>query len=539
MSGFDDSSRRGGPSSGVGAHGAGTEGQGAAIGAGNRAGAARHAPSEPTEVLRATFLTSFNQDGPDEGPGAHEDVEFGPQQVRVGAKAHYLQEFRYRRTSLGDKDGLEGLRGAHFEVSWKKEPQGSQQSPQGSCAGFTSQNEVLQNFNPAGFQLRFRAASPSQAQPVLRFVAEQFNISVQQSEPIAVLGDLHWYFSLHQAGLEPLLREFVAAQCRFAPHSISEFQLIVRDAQLVVKWVSSPAEVVLKAEPGVKKEIALLSPAASAASTPVGDPSSFHVQLAGIATTIGADTVYQPPKKVLFFPALKNRLLPAPQHAPQIHGRAAPPHAPHYNVSLASTGLHPTLAIDVPPLHTDNDTCKLFLLNHLPSCLFFDKYQYNAQQFKLLRNFGSNDLEAPQWHSPQASVQFLQLLNHSIEIPLHARYVAPVSGEDLGQPEECALATPLVFYACDVDPELHIDDANPFIDTQLDYHALFTSNVQFVHVSPDPGSDLSCGAAVHIPALSQHHLGIVNVSTLCCLMFAVVYLLAKLAKRAAPKLKTS
>ncbi|EAW12590.1 uncharacterized protein ACLA_010160 [Aspergillus clavatus NRRL 1] len=193
-----------------------------------------------------------------------------------------------------------------------------------------------------------------------------------------------------------------------------------------------------------------------------------------------------------------------------------------YSVSFAEpTGLHPTMAISMPPASLQRPpappdaTCALHTYLTLPSWIFGDKYQLSTTDPLFLDSHhlaalravaGETDLEAPDWFVPRwGSTWLLELAtppdaqapeDWNITIPLHLRYLRP---SESGY-RSAGVPWPVVFWACTAEDGTKMG-TNPFDRVNLGWEGLFGPRTMFYQLAPSPGSHGRLVDELEVPVL--------------------------------------
>lgn len=199
--------------------------------------------------------------------------------------------------------------------------------------------------------------------------------------------------------------------------------------------------------------------------------------------------------------------------------------------------------------------CALHTYVTLPSYLFVDKYQLSSpnllasNNLHLIRSLsGEADLEAPDWAIGKwGSTLLLELApprssaageGWNADIPLHLRYLFPLSGHCLGNcisiPKASAIPPvtgglrtlqvpwPIVFWACSTDEGIKMN-TNPFDRINLGYEGLFGPRTSFYHLQPSShGRQLT--EALNAPVLEAKGAGWVESGTVTVVCWGFLWI---------------
>ncbi|KXN83098.1 hypothetical protein AN958_01849 [Leucoagaricus sp. SymC.cos] len=195
-----------------------------------------------------------------------------------------------------------------------------------------------------------------------------------------------------------------------------------------------------------------------------------------------------------------------------------------------SNSFHPKslVTFDLSQSETVSESCSLHLLYKLSPSLFIDPYELaQHQESYTSTQWGDIELEKPVHAVQDSDTNLLVTVNQrlrnegttsmrfEVEVPLHARYLAPssqdVPGEELGNYRHVPLERPQAFFACPKGPDQ--ESAPPPIHisaTQLAAANLSSSIIQFIHI---PYSSNYPVDFVRVPVGRQEHLFGVQVTT--------------------------
>lgn len=178
-------------------------------------------------------------------------------------------------------------------------------------------------------------------------------------------------------------------------------------------------------------------------------------------------------------------------------------------------GLHPTINIDLTSMSPARG-CEYYAYMTLPLDIFVDKYQSSP-----IFVFGERDLELPEFklkNSAWGSEALFQLKGgKQNEIKLHSRYVEPI---EKGGYKNSNFDT-LIFLACDSGNE-NVNE-NPFYSKGLGYESYFTQDTVFHHLN-------ATKINFRIPTANANDYFLIQHTTIACIFFSVLYLLAKTFK---------
>ena len=227
---------------------------------------------------------------------------------------------------------------------------------------------------------------------------------------------------------------------------------------------------------------------------------AHDLKLSGFLTVVGED---EKPKSTLFSFPSRHHVLP-PQQRKQV-----------YTASIQQPqGLHPTVriafpcasALKWPENRPDDSVCALQSYFVLPSYIFPDEYAFKSGDPQFAKSHkihsthslsGETDLEAPdyvieRWGSTLLIEPAVPSANDSsstlnggwvITIPLHLRYLAPLSG---GR-SKVDVPWPVVYWACTAEEGTKFP-VNPFDRVNLGFDGLYGPRTMFYHLEPVPAS---------------------------------------------------
>lgn len=175
-------------------------------------------------------------------------------------------------------------------------------------------------------------------------------------------------------------------------------------------------------------------------------------------------------------------------------------------------GLHPKIVINLEELAAKTN-CEYYAYLQLPLDLFVDKFQSSPEFL-----FGEHDLELPEYKLTDktwgSEVLFKLKSGETNEIAIHSRYAAPMSENDY----KTASFGAIIFEACDSGSNKV--ENNPFYSKGLGYESFFTPDTVFHHLN-------STTLDVCIPRPGISHYSNTVYITLGCIVFSLIYLLAK------------
>ncbi|KAL1842400.1 hypothetical protein VTJ49DRAFT_5359 [Mycothermus thermophilus] len=289
-------------------------------------------------------------------------------------------------------------------------------------------------------------------------------------------------------------------------------------------WPYQSRPIDATSRPGVRTEVGILS----------GDkPKTLEpheLGVAGLLTVLGQDS--KPSAAMFSFPA-----------------RHHDAESTFSALFLSPTGLHPTLQLRISsaalPAEAEHDgqDCSPYAYLTLPRSIFADKYQLSDPLFLASKNLSALrhttqpvDLEAPEYAVSQwGSAILLELAPSSpssseewtAEVPLHLRYLAPVSGGY----STVSVPYPAVFWACQ-PPEGAEFPPGPFERKALGYDGLFDDGTVFWHVTPQPAEADGQGllvSQVRVPVLNVDRAQWVGAGTGLAVAAGFAFVVWKLA----------
>ncbi|AET37279.1 Pbn1p Ecym_1020 [Eremothecium cymbalariae DBVPG len=195
------------------------------------------------------------------------------------------------------------------------------------------------------------------------------------------------------------------------------------------------------------------------------------------------------------------------------HSKEAREHVPI--VLEETTGMHPTVNIDLSASTAHEPKCKYYAFINLPVEIFVDKFQ---QPPTLL--FGEDDLEQPSYKLDTwgSEVVYTLVPGKVNTIKLHSRYVSPEKGGG----QNTVFIYPYVFEACDTD-SINVS-ANPFYSKNLGFEVYFTPDTKFNHLN-------NTKIPVSIPRANTESFSLIQYTTVICLIGSILYLFLVLFKK--------
>ena len=208
---------------------------------------------------------------------------------------------------------------------------------------------------------------------------------------------------------------------------------------------------------------------------------------------------------------------------------------------LEPTGLHPTLQILLKSNKAprDDESCSPHAYFTFPRTIFADKYQLADDLFLASKNLTALrytsqpvDLEAPDYAMQLwGSAVLLELAppnaqetqSWTAEIPLHLRYLSPLSGGY----RNIAIPYPAVFWACAAEEGTKFP-TNPFDKVNLGYDGLFGPRTVFWHVEPQPSRGDQLSNIIQVPVLDLDKGQWVNAGTTVVILVGFAMILWRL-----------
>ncbi|KAK6458248.1 PIG-X [Scheffersomyces xylosifermentans] len=198
------------------------------------------------------------------------------------------------------------------------------------------------------------------------------------------------------------------------------------------------------------------------------------------------------------------------------------------NSHIVDNGLHPILRTTFHgvglPQDIDVKECNLYYYLSLNKSLIFDIYQSVPQGAELVLNYGSKDLELPEYKIDEWGNEILfEFSNasapHHIDFTLHSRYQLPNNESEV---TEVLNSLPRLFYGCNVKDD-YLLDKSPF-DTKLkyggNYEPYFTNDTVFYHLNHDDQSKV----LVHVPNGTSSFDRVNTISTIAVLFGTFIVL---------------
>ncbi|CEP23172.1 Protein PBN1 [Cyberlindnera jadinii] len=360
--------------------------------------------------------------------------------------------------------------------------------------------EVFQNFLQLGFAAHL-IPSTLEYEPVFdefgKFIAKNLDVKFTHENLISTATSAT-YNSLDEVKSSTFQQFLSVLTPKLDRISfVQDFDIKWEQSELVITWNSEPFDSTIERTNEIRKEVALFE-----SKELYGD-----LELVGFRTVIGEE--YQPPEKTL--------LIVKPRHSlvkDTVLG-----------VSFQQpVGLHPDLHIDFSPNVTSPfSSCEMFIVNTMPSVLFFDQYQYNEDKLHLLSSWGENDLEAPNWKVEKfGSVQLFKVKDYTngVDIKFHTRYIKPSTENHF------KIATPEVFWACEADlfmADWDMIERNPFDNYNLGFESFFEPSTVFYHYNKNVSS-----LPLTIPSADADDFSTVQIVTSVSVVIGSIYLLMKL-----------